>query len=58
LIESLKTQTEPLVQIALIDFLVKNHEKQAVQNLKILIEEDDTNSIVKQHANSGLSILL
>lgn len=58
LIESLKTQSEPLVQIALIEFLVKNHEKQAVQNLKILIEQDGTNSIVKQHANNGLSTLL
>lgn len=58
LIESLKTQSEPLVQIALIDFLVKNHQKQAVQNLKILIEQDGTNSIVKQHANNGLSTLL
>ncbi|HOO83234.1 MAG TPA: HEAT repeat domain-containing protein [Prolixibacteraceae bacterium] len=58
LIESLKTQSEPLVQIALIDFLVKNHERQAVQNLKILIEQDGTNSIVKQHANNGLSTLL
>ncbi|MBN2263941.1 MAG: HEAT repeat domain-containing protein [Prolixibacteraceae bacterium] len=58
LIESLKTQSEPLVQIALIEFLVKNHEKQAVQNLRILIEQDGTNSIVKQHANNGLSTLL
>ena len=58
LIESLKTQTEPLVQIALIDFLVNNQEKQAVDNLKILLERENTNSIVKQHANDGLVVLL
>jgi hypothetical protein len=58
LIESLKTQTEPLVQIAIIDFLVNNREKRAVGNLRILLERENTNSIVKQHANNGLVVLL
>lgn len=58
LIESLKTQTEPMIQITLINFLVDNKEKQAVENLKILLERDNTNNIVKQYANKGIKVLL
>jgi hypothetical protein len=58
LIESLQTQTEPVVQIALINFLVDNHEKRAVENLKVLLKRENTNNIVKQYVNHGLKVLL
>jgi hypothetical protein len=58
LIKSLNEQNEPMVQIVLIKFLVDNKEKEAVESLKYLINDDETNIVVKQYAEKGLQILL
>ena len=58
LIKSLNEQSEPMVQIVLIKFLVDNKEKGAVESLKYLINDDETNIVVKQYAEKGLQILL
>lgn len=58
LLKSLKIQTEPMVQIELIEFLVNENNKQAIDELKILLENQNTNYIVRQYANNGLEVLL
>ncbi len=58
LLKSLTTQTEPMVQIELIEFLVNNNRKQAIDGLKELLKNENTNYIVKEYANSGLKVLL
>lgn len=58
LLNSLKIQTEPLVQIELIDYLVNEKNKMAIDELKKLLENQNTNYLVKQYANSGLEVLL
>ncbi len=58
LIESLVDQTEPMVQIELINFLVHNNEKQAIELLQTIISNNEANRIVKQYANKGLKVLL
>jgi len=58
LIKSLNDQNEPMVQIALIKFLVDTKEKGAVESLKYLIDNDETNLVVKQYAEKGLHTLL
>ncbi len=58
LIKSLNDQNEPMIQIVLIKFLVDNREKEAVESLKYLINDDETNIVVRQYAEKGLQILL
>jgi hypothetical protein len=58
LIKYLGSQDEPMVQIAIIKFLVNNREKRAAESLQYLIKNDDTNFIVKQYADEGLHVLL
>ncbi len=54
LVDSLAVQTSPLVQIALIDFLVEVREARAAQALKRLIEGDQLMPEVKKRAEQGL----
>ena len=54
LVESLSVQTYPLVQVALIDFLVEVREARAVEALKTLIEAGDLTPEVQQRAEQGL----
>jgi HEAT repeats/Putative zinc-finger len=54
LVRSLSVQTYPLVQVALIDFLVEVREARAVEALKKLIEAGDLTPEVKQRAEQGL----
>ncbi|UCH14838.1 MAG: HEAT repeat domain-containing protein [Bacteroidales bacterium] len=58
LIRSLIDQNEPMVQIVLIKFLVDNKEKEAVESLRNLINNDETNIVVRQYAEKGLQTLL
>jgi len=54
LVKSLAVQSYPLVQIALIDFLVEVREARAVGALKTLIEAGELTPEVKQRAEQGL----
>jgi hypothetical protein len=54
LVRSLSLQTYPLVQVALIDFLVEIREARAVDALKGLIESGDLTPQVKTRAEQGL----
>ena len=58
LIESLRGQTSPLVQIALIDLLTEIREEKSIDALKLLIQENNLNLNVKERAETGLRQLL
>jgi hypothetical protein len=54
LVNSLAVQAYPLVQVALIDFLVEVREARAAAALKSLIETNELTPEVKQRAEQGL----
>lgn len=54
LVKSLSVQTYPLVQVALIDFLVEVREERAAAALKALVEGDELTPEVKKRAEQGL----
>lgn len=54
LVQSLSVQTYPLVQVALIDFLVEVREARAAAALKALVEGDELTPEVKKRAEQGL----
>jgi len=54
LVNSLSVQSYPLVQVALIDFLVEVREARAVDALKKLIEAGELTPEVKKRAEQGL----
>lgn len=54
LVLSLSAQTYPLVQVALIDFLVEVREARAAEALKKLVEGDQLTPDVKTRAEQGL----
>jgi len=54
LVRSLSVQAYPLVQVALIDFLVEIREKRAIDALKGLIEAGELTPEVKARAQQGL----
>lgn len=56
--KSLKIQTDPLIQIALIDMLVSLKEKKAVDELTQLAQRKDLLPIVKNKAQEGIGILI
>ena len=58
LLNSLKIQTEPLVQIELIEYLVNEDNTKVIDELKQLLENQNTDYIVKEYANKGLEVLL
>lgn len=57
LLRSLKNQPSPLVQVALIDLIVNMRERQAVDALKLLVEDEKINPDVKEYAERGLQQL-
>jgi len=57
LIQSLSTQTSPLVQVALIDLIVEMRERQAIEALKQLIQDEKLNPDVKHRAEQGIQLL-
>ncbi len=54
LVKSLSAQSYPLVQVALIDFLVEVRETRAIEALKKLIDAGDLTPEVKARAEQGL----
>jgi hypothetical protein len=54
LIESLSSQDSPLVQIYMIDLLVQMREDKALKALKLLIEDQNIDRSVKQHAEESI----
>ena len=54
LVRSLSVQTYPLVQVALIDYLVEVREARAAEALKKLVESGDLTPEVKKRAEQGL----
>ncbi len=54
LVRSLSVQSYPLVQVALIDFLVEVREARAVEALKALIKANELTPEVKKRAEQGL----
>lgn len=58
LIESLKVQKNPNLQLTLIDMLVEMKEKQAVPEMNRLIKDQEALDIVKLKAQEGVGMLL
>ncbi len=58
LVNSLKKQNDPLVQVALIDLLVKIREKRSINALKSLLKEKQTEPSVKTFAQKGIRQLI
>ena len=58
LVESLKQQHSPLVQVSLINLVVELDEKEAITVLESLIEDDDSLEPVKKRARTGLDKLI
>jgi len=57
-IDALKKEKDPVVQIELIDALVKSKEKKALPELQKIMGSEDQNSTVKQRAALGISQLI
>ncbi|SDL25895.1 HEAT repeat-containing protein [Catalinimonas alkaloidigena] len=57
LIHSLPQQTEPIVQIAVINVLVDLEEKRARPSLELLLDDQQTMDVVKRVARQGLTML-
>ena len=57
LLDALSTQKDPMVQIALIQLMVKMKEKSVVNDLKKIVEDSETMKAVKDEAYSGILIL-
>lgn len=58
LVESLRRQNSPLVQIALIELLVKLREKQSLEMFHQLLQDEELNREVKQRVEWGIQQLL
>jgi len=56
-IEAVDRQMSPLVQIALIDFLVKTNERQSAPTLRRLVQDPRVNDAVRSRAAWGLQQL-
>lgn len=57
LLDSLSNQTSPLVQVALIDLIASMKETRAIESLKQLIQDEQLNPDVKQHAEKSILLL-
>ncbi|KAA3440566.1 HEAT repeat domain-containing protein [Rufibacter hautae] len=57
-IQALGTQTEPLMQLTLIEMVVKMKEAAAVSQLEMLMHKEDLLPIVKYKAQEGLGTLI
>jgi hypothetical protein len=58
LVESLAIQTDPIIQISLINILVEMQETRAVDKMKQIIEDNSTNESVKKLAEEGILTLI
>jgi hypothetical protein len=57
-IQALERQTNPLVQITIIDILINLQEKKALEPLKQLTKKENLLPAVKQKAQQGLGVLI
>ena len=57
LIASIPEQTSPLVQISLIDLLIQIQEKRSLEALRLLIERQEVDPAVRQHAEKRMQEL-
>jgi hypothetical protein len=58
LVNSLNKQTDPIVQLALIDIFVELEEKRAIRQMQSLLEKQETLDVVKEEAKKGIQILM
>jgi hypothetical protein len=58
LIESLEIQTDPIIQISLINLMVDLEEKRAIAPLKKLLNNKNTTQVVKEEVRKGLGTLI
>jgi len=54
----LAAQTEPILQVVLMNILVENKEKDAIKPMQRIIEDDKTLKEVKNVAQKGIQILM
>ncbi len=58
LVETLSMQSDPIIQISLINILVQMDDNRAVDKMKELIEDNSTNESVKKLAEKGVLTLI
>jgi len=58
LVASLSMQTEPILQVVLINILVENGERNAIVPIRKIIEDDKTLKEVKDVAQKGIKVLM
>lgn len=58
LVESLTKQSDPIIQISMINILVEMHDTRAVNEMKQIIENASTNESVKKLAEEGILTLI
>lgn len=58
MVETLSMQSDPIIQISLINILVQIDEPRAVDQMKKLIEDNSTNESVKKLAEKGVLTLI
>lgn len=58
LVKSLDRQTDPIIQVVLMDILVQKRETRALKPIQNIISNDGTNKEVKEIAKKNLQILL
>jgi hypothetical protein len=56
-VRALDTQTSPLVQMALIDFVVETQDREALESLRRLSRDDKANEAVRMRASWGIDHL-
>jgi HEAT repeat protein len=57
-VQSLPIQTDPNVQITLIEMLVELHERRAVPQLERLAKQRDALPVVRKQAEAGIGVLI
>ena len=57
-VESLKHQTDPLLQITLINILVNIQDNRAKQPIQNILDNNDTPDVVKQQAAKSLQAFI
>ena len=58
LVETLSIQTDPIIQISLINILVEMQETRAVDQMKNILQDNSTNESVKKLAEQGILTLI
>ncbi|MEM9328402.1 MAG: hypothetical protein AAGA85_22225 [Bacteroidota bacterium] len=58
LVAALETQSDPILQIAIINWLVEAEEQAAISTIKKLIENENTSQEVKQQGQLAIDILI